>query len=314
MGALKNIGLNGYFKRYGKKYGFLRGIFMANPFHIVKSNEIKKILYYGKIKKRLEKKYYKASNVSPTGLNFKDIDNDNPIWVYWNQGIDNAPDIVKTCINSVRQKFKNEVILISDENLNDYLELPEYITTKMKKGYISSAAYADLIRLCLIEHFGGTWIDATVYLMDEIPDYIMDSDVFMFQDSFGLIDNPAKISNWFIHAKPACPIIQETRNMLFEYFRRENYVMEYLIVYIFLTISFAHHKDIYENMPYVNSEYSRILFSSLDKEYNLNKLNYIKRLSPIQKLSYKLTDDVYLIKDDFYNRIIGDKYEDIKKD
>lgn len=310
MGAFQNIGLSGYFKRYGKKYGILRGAFMANPFHCVKDTEIKKILYYGKVKKKLEKKYYKLSRNNPDGLKFKEIDCTNPVWVYWKQGIENAPEIVKACVNSIKYHLKSTIILLDDNNLNDYLELPEYIVTKMKKGYISSAAYADLIRLCLLEHFGGIWIDATVYLMDSIPKYITNSDVFMFQDSFGLIENPAKISSWFICAKPACPILLETRNMLFEYFKKENYVIEYLLVYIFLTISFEHHKDIYDNMPYLISDYSRMLFNILDKTYDEKKYNFIKEQCSIQKLSYKLTDDVFKDKSNFYNRIIeGGKHE-----
>ena len=36
MGAFQNIGINAYLKRYGLKNGLLRGIYMANPIHIVR--------------------------------------------------------------------------------------------------------------------------------------------------------------------------------------------------------------------------------------------------------------------------------------
>lgn len=46
MGAFQNIGINAYLKRYGLKNGLLRGIYMANPIHIVRDYENKKLLYY----------------------------------------------------------------------------------------------------------------------------------------------------------------------------------------------------------------------------------------------------------------------------
>ena len=48
MAAFQNIGIDGYFKRYGFKYGIKRALFMINDIHIVKDYENKKILYYHK--------------------------------------------------------------------------------------------------------------------------------------------------------------------------------------------------------------------------------------------------------------------------
>lgn len=53
MAAFQNIGIDGYFKRYGFKYGIKRALFMINDIHIVKDYENKKILYYHKAQKYL---------------------------------------------------------------------------------------------------------------------------------------------------------------------------------------------------------------------------------------------------------------------
>lgn len=54
MGAFQNIGINAYLKRYGLKNGLLRGIYMANPIHIVRDYENKKLLYYYHAKKYIK--------------------------------------------------------------------------------------------------------------------------------------------------------------------------------------------------------------------------------------------------------------------
>ena len=54
MAAFQNIGIDGYFKRYGFKYGIKRALFMINDIHIVKDYENKKILYYHKAQKSRE--------------------------------------------------------------------------------------------------------------------------------------------------------------------------------------------------------------------------------------------------------------------
>ncbi len=62
-------------------------------------------------------------------------------------------------------------ILLNDQNLADYIRLPDYIEKKKDTGQIPIARYANLIEFALLEHYGGTWIDSTVYLTDPIPDY-----------------------------------------------------------------------------------------------------------------------------------------------
>ena len=103
MGAFQNIGVSDYLKRYGWKYGIQRGAFTAFPFHVINDYENKKILYYSKVEKKLKKKYLKSASIDPEGLKFGTIEVDNPIWVYWKQGLDQAPAIVKSCINSIKK-------------------------------------------------------------------------------------------------------------------------------------------------------------------------------------------------------------------
>lgn len=94
---------------------------------------------------------------------------------------------------------------------------------------MSDAALSDLIRFSLLEHFGGTWIDATVLLTGKIPEYILESDFFAFRDTFGLIENPATISNWLLHSVPHNIIIKEAKIWLLRTGEMRNML---LIIYL----------------------------------------------------------------------------------
>lgn len=304
MGAFQNIGIDGYLKRYGLKNGLKRGLFMANPFHMIKDYENKKILYYYRARKYLEKHYAQFAQKPVRGLEFGVCEVENPVWVYWKQGIEKAPKIVQRCIKSVGKYSKYPVIKLDEETAKEYVNLPEDILEKYQEGKISDAALSDLIRFSLLEHFGGTWIDATVLLTGELPEYIMESDFFAFRDNFGLIENPALISNWFLHSNAHNSIIKETQNMAFAYWRNEEYVVDYLFTYMILGIAYENNKDNCGWFPYANSDYCHQYLDVLDEKYSEKKLNHIKELSSVHKLTYKLKENIFEKEDTFYAKLM----------
>ena len=79
-----------------------------------------------------------------------------------------------------------------------------------------------------------------------------------------------------------------TRNMTFQYWKEENYVIEYLFTYVLLRIALENDKESQQKMPYANSDYCHLLLNHLDLPFNENDYEYIKELSSIHKLTYKL--------------------------
>lgn len=93
-------------------------------------------------------------------------DGSDNVWIYWGQGVENAPDIVRLCVRSVMDNFTNDgrrVILLNDDNISDYVTFPDYIMEKYRKGIITRALFSDLLRLELLITHGGTWVDSTVF-------------------------------------------------------------------------------------------------------------------------------------------------------
>ena len=88
----------------------------------------------------------------------------NNIWICWWQGIDNAPEIVKACVNTIKRNAgEYEVIVITDDNYKNYVQFPDWLEEKRKKGIISRTIYSDLLRLNLLARYGGIWIDSTFF-------------------------------------------------------------------------------------------------------------------------------------------------------
>lgn len=94
----------------------------------------------------------------------------NTIWVMWWQGADvEKPNLIKTCIESIRRnKGDYAVVIIDKNNYKDYIEIPEIILDKFDKGVIGIAAFSDYIRFALMEKYGGWYLDATVYVTQPI--------------------------------------------------------------------------------------------------------------------------------------------------
>ena len=106
------------------------------------------------------------TSVNHTDVNISD---DSPIWVLWYQGFEQAPPIIKACINSIKKNSgTHPVIVLSKDNISDYLKLPDNIVTKFKKGFFSITHLSDIIRLGLLTKYGGYWIDSTYFLTSPI--------------------------------------------------------------------------------------------------------------------------------------------------
>lgn len=303
----QNIGMKDFLARYGWINALRRGTYLANPIHYVQDYELKKLLWQQKSAKRVEK-YLKYCTREPAGLVFAGECREEPIWFYWNTGIENAPDIVKACYASVKKHEGERVILLSDDTLRSYIQMPENIEEKKKKGFMPLACYTDLLRFALLEHYGGTWMDATVYLTECIPEGIIGSDFFAFRNSLGLLDNPARYPVWFLHARRHSAVITKVRNISFAYWEKENHVMEYLLSNLIITKVLQKDPVAERAIPYISSDCSEYLVRILGETYDEAQWEWVKRLTGIHKLTYKLSPEIEK-KDTFYKRLVTQQIE-----
>ncbi|WP_241009047.1 capsular polysaccharide synthesis protein [Aggregatibacter actinomycetemcomitans] len=217
---------------------------------------------------------------------------DLPVWQLWLQGYDNSPQIVKNCINSVKFFCKNrKIILLTKDNLDQYVSLPEYITKKYNSGIISHTHFSDIVRIALLCEHGGTWIDSTVLLTGEIPKKILEAPLFMFSSSKDdFYYNTHLISSWFIHSSRKNNLLISLRDSLFSYWAYENSLRDYYLIHLIFRniIDFSDGlKKEWDSLYHLSNNNPHILQSKLGDYFNMKEYLEVKELTFIHKLTYK---------------------------
>lgn len=232
----------------------------------------------------------------------------NKVFICWFQGIENAPSIVKKCYASVKENLTDrEVILIDADNMTDYVNLPDYIVDKWKKGIISNTHFSDLLRMELLIKYGGLWIDSTVLCTakrEDIPDYYFDSDLFLFQCLKPGRDGHSGIaSNWFICAKSNNKILMATRYLCYEYWKKYNYLVDYFFSEFFMDIVLEYYKEDWNRIVPKDNATPHILLLRLFEPFDEAMWKGIKEQTPFHKMSYKFTEEQSNLSGTYYDKL-----------
>ena len=232
------------------------------------------------------------------------------IWVCWFQGLDSAPDIVKTCFNRLKNNFSGyDIVLITEKNFKDYVQIPEFIIEKWKKGIISYTHFSDILRTFLLADVGGIWVDSTVYVTaSSMPKYISDNPFFAFKEiNLDRSDIPSVVaSSWFIKSNKNNPILLLTKDLICEYWKKSSVLIDYYLFHLFFAMSCRKYNDIWDSVPTYNNVNPHVMQFELFNKYNKERFNYYAAISDFHKLTYKFHGKE-ITKDTNIGHILGDK-------
>lgn len=280
-----------------------------------KALEILRLSADYKTKMKLEKKYAKQLDVFNTEYNGNCSHiQSNKVWVCWFQGMDDAPELVKRCYESIKRNLRDrEIVLITSENLSYYVKFPDYIIEKWNQGIITHTHMTDLLRLELLINYGGTWIDSTVLCtrdIEEIPKYYFDSDLFFYQTLKPGRDGQATVlSSWFMSAATNNKILMATRYLCYEYWKKNNDMVDYFLLHDFFQIVLEYYEEDWHAVVPVSNSAPHILLLRLFDKYDSVLLENIMEQTPFHKLSYKFTEEQKNIGGTFYKYIVGEENE-----
>lgn len=259
-----------------------------------------------KTQQRLERKYRKILTDFTYDESLKH-EASKKIWIFWWQGMENAPSLVKRCYQSVKENlFEWEIVLITKDNYKQYVVFPEHILQKLDKGQITLTHLSDLLRLELLIRHGGLWLDATVLCTgSDIPKSIIDSDLFVFQAQKPGSNGMATImSSWCMYAKTNNKILMATRELLYEYWKKNTKMDDYYLLHQFFSIvcnKFP--EDSMKIPPFCNSVPHILLLHLFDK-FDKQLWSDLLKMTCFHKLSYKLDAPKKEIPDTYYQYII----------
>lgn len=247
-----------------------------------------------KLKARFAKLYLKK--YVDFGINCKINKNKNRkdekiIWQYWHQGTKEAPKIIKKCLLSVKEQMKGYKQIVLDYNsIKNYVELPDRYYRLLEDKKMKIAHFSDVLRVYLLEKYGGTWIDSTIYLTDKIPDEIMNSNFCILQKDILSDLSGNNNSCFFIHNKEYSAHIAMMKNILDKYWAENDFVINYFMfehISTMLSQIKGELKDEWDNMPRYSAEITGELQKHLFDEFKIDEFEKIKKLTPIHKLTYK---------------------------
>ncbi len=219
-----------------------------------------------------------------------------PIWFCWLQGMENAPELVKVCLESLRASIREDIIVLDAQNYTDYVTLPEYVTRKYRKGIIPPALFSDMLRLELLIKYGGTWIDSTVWASPKVGakdskcwqawQKIQESELFIYR-YFNREGRVEGMSNWFIHAEAGNALLKDVRDMLYAYWHDYNCTVEYYIFHLFFSHVAKRYPEMIRKMPKGNSYHALWLRDHVEREISKEDWQKLINNVPFHKLNWR---------------------------
>lgn len=226
------------------------------------------------------------------------------IWQYWAQGFDaeKMPPLIQICLDSIKKYAPDyNIIRLSDENISQYIDLPEWIIAK--KNVIPIAHYSDLLRCLLLSTYGGLWLDAAVLLTGPLPQYLFSSDFFMYQrdpsepnkkyweNSFAYYfgwDKGFKVNVLIgiMFAKPNNTVITDMGAMLLNFWKDHNSIPDYFFFQILFDLYIKRHSD--RNCCIVNDCIPHLLRQVINNNFPpVKDIQQIYKLTTVHSLNYK---------------------------
>lgn len=215
---------------------------------------------------------------------------DEKIFTLWFQGEENAPDIVKKCFRSIKEKYGDRFVILTDKTLYDYIKLPEFIMQKWQEKKIVAANFSDIVRIELLYTHGGYWFDATDFLTSRIPKIIEDSPFFMYVTSDVFFPHMF-VQTCFMRGMKNDPLMGMWRELIHEYWRKEEMACEYFLVHMLLKLLVRENpkaREFFEKMPKLPMDPTHLLWNKIGNlPFNKELYDEMCREVFFQKCSYK---------------------------
>ena len=211
-----------------------------------------------------------------------------PVWQYWESKDGTIPPLVQACLNSVdKYKGNRKRILLNPENVREYADIPEIFWKLKEKGIIKTAFFSDILRTCLLIQHGGIWIDATVLLTEELPDYITDADLFVFQNDLKIDLDGLNMASYFIASKPDNIILKQTLEALKYYWNENRFLVNYFTFLHTFTMVTQKNKEVFALVPFFSFLPVQQFQSELLNPFSEERWREIRKISGIHKLTHK---------------------------
>ena len=293
-----------YIKEFGFKLFIVQFlILLFNKIHFLKLKEKLKLIKNRMIRNVLILENKDLLNKYQDYL-CNSSNNHDKVWIFWWQGLNEAPDIVKACVNSVVENIKDkEIVLISKDNISTYYKIPNYVEARLNNGEMSLAHFSDLLRVSLLQKYGGFWIDATVFCTgNPIKNNNFITVKFHPEKQITIADGKWCI---FFMGGENSMLYKFLTEFLEVYWQNHSIVIDYFLTDYAISIAYDFCPFIKRNIDSVKYNNQNIydLQKMLSKTFDSDEFKRLKEKNDIHKLTYKTTINKEN-KNNYYNQIV----------
>lgn len=217
-------------------------------------------------------------------------DKNEKIWTIWLQGEDKAPPLVQACFRSVRKNCTQELVVLDENTLRDYITLPDIIWEKRAAGKIKNAHFADICRVELLYEHGGIWLDSTGFAAAPIPDWIIEQDFFVYMAGQHVGSPYSFMQNCFIRSRRGAYLLDAWRAMILDYWIHENGSFDYFmhqLLFKTMVMNDPRAKKYFAKMPHVDQDPTHALWwKYADKPFDQKTFDAVTSGAFFQKTTY----------------------------
>ena len=244
------------------------------------------------------------------------------IWTMWQQGEAQMPETVKASMKTIKDFAERngcDLHLLTNENLEHFVNIPKDITDKYKKNELTAAHYSDIIRFTLLHQYGGIWMDATLFISPYAT-------VEMFEGDFFSLNHPPtypeqmertigdfKWSGFFLAGQKGGNHFKHIRDLYIYYVRKYPIFIHYLMMDYFILSEYTSNpefRSLVDKLPVLETA-ERLWFlrehaNDSFEEYEWEKL---LKTTPIMKTTYKINKEKIITGSYLYKLFNGELYE-----
>ena len=246
----------------------------------------------------------------------------NIIWTMWQQGEAQMPETVRASMKTIKDFAERngcEFILLTDENLVDFIDIPTDIIEKYKRKELTAAHYSDIIRFSLLYQYGGIWMDATLFVSPYAT-------VDMFKGDFFSLNHPPihadeieraigdfKWSSFFLAGKKEKSYFKHIRDLYIYFIRKYPVFIHYLMLDYFILSEYKlndEFKDLVDELP-VLAPAERVWFlrDHANDIFDENVWTEVLKTTPIMKTTYKINPEELIPQSYLYKLFYGELNE-----
>ena len=229
------------------------------------------------------------------------------IWTMWQQGEAQMPETVQASMKTIKDFAKRndcEFHLLTNDNLEHFVNIPKDITEKYKNKELSAAHYSDIIRFSFLYQYGGIWMDATLFVSPYAT-------VEMFKGDFFSLNHPPtypeqmertigdfKWSGFFLAGQKGGSHFKHIRDLYLYYVRKYPVFIHYLMMDYFILSEYESNHEfrlLVEKLPVLETaEKLWFLREHANDSFDEQEWERLLKTTPIMKTTYKINKDALI--------------------